>query len=289
MIITSCASSSIIYDEIRGEYICTETGEVLEERVVDTGPEWRGFEVSNGAGKVRGSEPVTSKVHDYGLTTSIDELTLEGRKLNDLNKSIRASSREKKIVKALQLANTVINKLNLPNSNLIKNDAGMIVNRLYRRGLIKRKNMKAMIAAVLITTLKNYSIPFDSREILNLCQVTQRDVWKALLKIHRDSGERIRVGVVDPLSYVRQYSNILEVSPETESLAMNLVTAARRLGITSGKGPQGVAAASLYLASILMNQKLTQQDISEKLNVTEVTLRNRYRDLVNELSIVVEL
>lgn len=289
MIFTSCASSSIIYDEIHGEYICTETGEVIEERVADAGPEWRFFEVSNEVSKVRGSEPVTSKVHDYGLTTSIDALTLEGRRLNDLNKSIRASGREKKVVKALQLANTVINKLNLPNSNLIKNDAGMIVNRLYRRGLIKRKNMKAMIAAVIITTLKNYSIPFDSREIINLCQVTQRDVWKALLKIHRDSGEKIRVGVVDPLSYVRQYSNALGVSPEAESLAMNLVMAARRLGITSGKGPQGIAAAALYLASILTNQKLTQQDISERLNVTEVTLRNRYRDLVNELNIVVEL
>ncbi|MFN3268138.1 MAG: transcription initiation factor IIB, partial [Zestosphaera sp.] len=92
-----------------------------------------------------------------------------------------------------------------------------------------------------------------------------------------------------PLSYVRQYSSVLKISPETESLAMKLVVTAKNSGITSGKGPQGIAAAALYIASILMNEKLTQQNISEKLNVTEVTLRNRYRDLVNELNIVVEL
>ncbi len=285
---SACPPTSIIYDEIRGEYICTETGEVLEERIVDVGPEWRFFEINSDINRVRGGEPITSKVHDYGMVTSIDEYSYEGKKLNDLNKAIRASGKEKRVVKALQLMNSVANKLNLPNSNLVKNDAGMIVNKLYRKGLIKRKNLKAMIAAVLITTLKNYSIPFDNREILNLCQVTQKDVWKALLKIHRDSGERIRAGLIDPLSYVRQYSHVLEVAPETESLAMTLVAAARKSGIMSGKGPQGVAAAALYLASILMNEKRTQQEVSERLNVTEVTLRNRYRDLVNELNIVVE-
>lgn len=286
---SSCPQSSIIYDEVRGEYICTETGEVLEERIIDVGPEWRFFEVTSETSRVRGSEPVTSKVHDYGLSTVIDEHSRVGKKLNELNKSSRIHTREKRLVKALQLMNSLINRLNLPNSDLVKNDAGIIVNRLYRKGIIKRKNMRAIIAAVIITTLKNHSIPLNTREILNLCQVTQREVWKALLKIHRDSGEKIRIGIVDPLSYVRQYSCILGVSPETESLAMKLVNTAKSSGVTSGKGPQGIAAAALYIASILMNEKLTQQNISEKLNITEVTLRNRYRDLINELTIVIEL
>jgi transcription initiation factor TFIIB len=287
--VSSCPQSSIIYDEVRGEYICTETGEVLEERLVDVGPEWRSFEVISDTGRVRGSEPVTSKVHDYGLSTTIDEHSYEGRKLNELNKSSRVLSREKRLVKALQLTNSIINRLNLPNSDLIKNEVGMIVNKLYRKNIIKKKNMRAMIAAVIITTLKNHNIPLNTREILNLCQVTQREAWKALLKIHRDSGERIRLNVVDPLSYVRQYSCLLEVTPETESLAMKLVTTAKNSGITSGKGPQGIAAAALYIASILMNEKQTQQNISEKLGVTEVTLRNRYRDLIEGLDILVEL
>lgn len=286
---SSCPQTSIIYDEVRGEYICTETGEVLEERMVDAGPEWRFFEVASETSRVRGGEPVTSKVHDYGFSTVIDEHSYTGKKLNELNKSSRIHSREKRLVKALQLMNSIINRLSLPNSDLVKNDAGMIVNRLYRKGIIKKKNMRAIIAAVIVTTLKNHSIPLNTREILNLCQVTQREVWKALLKIHRDSGEKIRLGVVDPLSYVRQYSCVLEVSPETESLAMKLVAMAKTSGITSGKGPQGIAAAALYIASILMNEKQTQQNISEKLNVTEVTLRNRYRDLIDELNIIVEL
>ncbi|MGC8974972.1 MAG: transcription initiation factor IIB [Thermoprotei archaeon] len=286
---SSCPQSSIIYDEARGEYICTETGEVLEERIIDAGPEWRFFEVASETSRVRGGEPVTSKVHDHGLATVIDEHSYIGRKLNELNKSSRIHGREKRLVKALQLMNSIINRLSLPNSDLVKNDAGMIVNKLYRKGIIKKKNMRAMIAAIIITTLKNNSTPFNTREILDLCQVTQREVWKALLKIHRDSGEKIRLGLVDPLSYVRQYSSILGVSPETESLAMKLVVAAKTSGVTSGKGPQGIAAAALYIASILMNEKQTQQNISEKLNVTEVTLRNRYRDLIDELDIIVEL
>jgi transcription initiation factor TFIIB len=60
-------------------------------------------------------------------------------------------------------------------------------------------------------------------------------------------------------------------------------------GLTSGKGPTGLATAALYIASILLDDKRTQKEIAEKSGITEVTVRNRYRDIVDNITIVVEL
>ncbi len=41
----------------------------------------------------------------------------------------------------------------------------------------------------------------------------------------------------------------------------------------------GLAAAALYLSCVENGESLTQRDIAEAANVTEVTIRNRYKTL----------
>ncbi|MDO8055382.1 MAG: transcription initiation factor IIB, partial [Candidatus Hermodarchaeota archaeon] len=51
----------------------------------------------------------------------------------------------------------------------------------------------------------------------------------------------------------------------------------------------GLAAASLYIASIQEGERRTQREIAEISRVTEVTVRNRYKELVRELGLKVEV
>jgi transcription initiation factor TFIIB len=59
--------------------------------------------------------------------------------------------------------------------------------------------------------------------------------------------------------------------------------------LTSGRGPTGIAAAATYIASVLAGEKRTQREIAEIANVTEVTIRNRYKELLDRLEICVKL
>jgi transcription initiation factor TFIIB len=47
----------------------------------------------------------------------------------------------------------------------------------------------------------------------------------------------------------------------------------------------GLAAAALYIACLIKNEKKTQKDIAEAAGVTEVTVRNRYKSLRRQLDI----
>jgi transcription initiation factor TFIIB len=71
--------------------------------------------------------------------------------------------------------------------------------------------------------------------------------------------------------------------------AAEIVDQARSKGITAGKDPTGLAAASLYIASIQEGERRTQREIAEISRVTEVTVRNRYKELVRELGLKVEV
>ncbi|MGB8036174.1 MAG: hypothetical protein WCF03_20355 [Nitrososphaeraceae archaeon] len=46
----------------------------------------------------------------------------------------------------------------------------------------------------------------------------------------------------------------------------------------------GLAATVLYLSSLKTGENITQHDISNAAGITEVTLRNRVKDLKNKFS-----
>ena len=81
-----------------------------------------------------------------------------------------------------------------------------------------------------------------------------------------------------PVGDKRDYYEVLGVGREATAKEL-----------TSGRGPTGVAAAAIYVASVLCNERKTQKEIAEVVGVTEVTIRNRYKELTEHLDIDVAL
>jgi transcription initiation factor TFIIB len=72
---------------------------------------------------------------------------------------------------------------------------------------------------------------------------------------------------------------------QTQQSAIRVLKDARKKGVVAGKDPMGLAAAALYVACVLENEKKTQKEIAEIANVTEVTVRNRYKGLKDALGL----
>ncbi len=283
-----CQESSIVYDELRGELICTDTGEILEERMIDLRPEWRAYTHEEFAERARVGSQLTNKVHDLGLSTVIDAGSHDGRVLNSLQSKLRISNnKQRRLVKALSLMNNVIGLLGLPKS--INETSGLIIRKLSSKGIIKDKNLNAFVAASIIIACNYQRIPIDKDQVLKLCEVTRHDLWKAMLKMTRDSGEYIAIKVPEPNIYIENLRTKLSLPPEVSTLASKIIGMAKANGVTSGKGPLGLAAAALYIASVVLDHKRTQKEIAEGSNITEVTVRNRYRDIVDNIYIVIDL
>ena len=77
--------------------------------------------------------------------------------------------------------------------------------------------------------------------------------------------------------------------PIPDEAITEILEAARAKGITAGKDPTGLAAATLYIASIQESERRTQREIAAVARVTEVTVRNRYKEMVRVLNLQVEI
>jgi len=110
--------------------------------------------------------------------------------------------------------------------------------------------------------------------------------WKNA-RIARELGMRILPAM--PKDYVPRFASMLGLSDKVQARAIRYLGKAKKIEASSGKGPTGVAAAALYIAAVLEGEKRTQREIAEVAHVTEVTVRNRYKELVKELNIKIEV
>ena len=88
-----------------------------------------------------------------------------------------------------------------------------------------------------------------------------------------------------PQDFIPRFSNELKLSDRVARRAIKILKDAKEEGITSGKTANGLAAAALFFAGELEDERRTKQEIAMVGHVTEVTIRNRYKDLVKNLEI----
>src|SRR5215207_373916 len=113
-------------------------------------------------------------------------------------------------------------------------------------------------------------------------------IWRyyiAFILLRTDRFYRaIKVPIVDPMKFIARVANKLRISEKTKYQAMNLMEEVIDKEITAGKYPSSIAATVLYLSSLKNDERITQKDIAAASGVTEVTIRNRFKDLKNHLS-----
>ncbi len=86
-----------------------------------------------------------------------------------------------------------------------------------------------------------------------------------------------------------RYVNALKLSGEAQEKAVQLLKKAMKKGLVTGRSPTGVSAAAVYIAGALAGERRTQKEVADVAGVTEVTIRNRYRELKEQLNIDVNL
>ena len=79
------------------------------------------------------------------------------------------------------------------------------------------------------------------------------------------------------------------VIDKKNTISKKIIKRAEQRGLTSGRGPTGVCAASIYAASILCKERRTQRKIAKISQVTEVTIRNRFSELIENLNLGISL
>ena len=280
----------LVSDSEHAETVCDQCGLVVEEDAIDRGPEWRAFDSAEKDQKSRVGAPTTKMMHDHGLSTNIgwQDKDAYGRalssrqrqkmqRLRTWNERFRTrDSKERNLKQALGEIDRMASAMGLPEN--VRETASVIYRRALDEDLLPGRSIEGVATAALYAAARQAGTPRSLDEISAVSRVDRMELTRTYRYIVRQLNLEIKPA--DPESYVPRFISDLDLSDETERRARDLLGSAREKGVHSGKSPVGLAAASVYAAALLTNEKVTQNDVSEVANISEVTIRNRYKELL---------
>ncbi|AHG00096.1 transcription initiation factor IIB 2 [Halostagnicola larsenii XH-48] len=280
----------VVSDAEHAETVCEDCGLVVEEDEIDRGPEWRAFDAAEKDEKSRVGAPTTNMMHDQGLSTNIgwqdkdaygNSLSSRQRqkmqRLRTWNERFRTrDSKERNLKQALGEIDRMASAIGLPEN--VRETASVIYRRALEEDLLPGRSIEGVATASLYAAARQAGTPRSLDEISAVSRVDKMELTRTYRYIIRELG--LEVQPADPEQYVPRFASGLDLSEETERMARELLDAAREEGVHSGKSPVGLAAASVYAAALLTNEKVTQNEVSEVANISEVTIRNRYKELL---------
>lgn len=290
-----CGSKYFREDSTRGETVCAKCGLVLEDEMIDTSPEWRAFDEEQMSRRTRAGAPLTFTKHDKGLTTEIGRGRGELFKVTPSKRAqyYRLTKWQKRLVEskdrnlsfALSELQRLISFLGLPRS--VHEEVAKKYEQAVDRGLVRGRSMESVIAALLYTVCREMGTPRTLEEIAEASGVERREIGRTYRYIARELDMRILPAM--PKDYVPRFASMLGLSDKVQARAISYLNKAKKIEASSGKGPTGVAAAALYIAAVLEGEKRTQREIADAIGVTEVTIRNRFKELVEKLGLEEEV
>lgn len=290
-----CGSDNLVEDYDMGEIICGRCGLVVRENVMDEGPEWRAFTRQEKEQRSRVGTPISLSVHDKGLSTVIDRVNKDafGRELSASTRlqmlrlrkwHIRArvhSSVDRNLAQAMAELDRLTDKIRIPSS--VKEQAALIYRRALDKGLVRGRSILAIAAASLYAACRFTQTPRTLKEVAGASLVKKKDIARCYRLLLRELD--IKMPIADPIRCVPKIASRIGINERTQQIAIDILHQAEEEKAIAGKDPMGVAAAAIYIACVLEDERKTQKEIAEASGVTEVTVRNRYKGLTNDLNL----
>lgn len=294
-----CGSKHLAQDYNRGELICEECGLVIDEQYIDQGPEWRSFDMKQEKNRSRAGPPMTEMMHDKGLSTTIDFSdrdsygnTISSKKkaqmyrLRKWQRRTRVSgARERTLASALKEISRLSSAMDLPDN--IRETAAVVYKAAVKKNLIRGRSKNVVATAALYIACRKRNVPRTLDEFADSTEFDREEVGRTYRFLSRELTLKLKP--TKPQRYIQRFCNDLNLSGDVRQLAEDIIEQAEEAEIISGKGPTGLAAASIYISSVKVGERRTQKEIAEVADVTEVTVRNRYKDLVKRLDIEIEV
>lgn len=284
-----CGAEKVKKDSVRGEVLCMECGFIIADNLIDFSQEWREFDSDDVNGRRRAGAPISLARHDKGISTEIGmgfsdifklspKLRPKFLRLKKWQQRI-STAIERNLKYALAELKRYTSQLNLPPS--VEETTALIYRRAVAKELVRGRSMESVVAASLYAACREHGSPRTLDEIAAIANIPKREIGRTYRFIARQLG--IRILPTDPAEYIPRFASNLKLSGKTVTRALNILENAKEKELTSGRGPTGVAAAVLYIAAQLTGEKKTQREVAEVAGVTEVTIRNRYKELTKNL------
>jgi transcription initiation factor TFIIB len=294
---TACpeCGDRLVRDSERGEQVCHNCGYV-DSASPDAGPEWKAMALEEKNRRVRVGSPTTLTLHDHGLTTEIGS-TMRDSHGKSLDASIRptvqrmrklqtwariVSSEERSLSVVLSKIRELCRTLDLP--DIVMETAAQTYRATVKTKAAKGKSIIGMASASVYLACRKCGVPRTNKEVARAAGLEKGEVAR-YFKLVVSEVEKESVPPTSVEKHVSKLVNYAMLDPKIERLALNLSRSTSG-SISSGKVPAGLAAAYVYMSSVMVGKRIPQEEAAELAEVTESTIRNRCRDILDNFKVI---
>lgn len=282
-----CNGQQFITDSTAGETACGTCGLIITENMIDKTPEWRAFTAQEHQAKTRVGPPLSLLFHDKRLSTTFNPFfdttgnrlpvheQLKMIRLQKWNQRMHQHERVRNFSIAMGEITRLIDALHLPNT--IQEHAALLYRKAYGLKLVRGRSIKAMAAAAVYGACRLTQTPSRLKNLVMMSPYNHKEISKCYRLIHRYL--HLNVPIDDSVIYIAKIASQVGLDQPTQRQAIALLHHAKQKQGLVGKTPAGSAGAALYIAALMQGKKISQAKIAEATEVTDVTIRNRYRSL----------
>ena len=332
--------SAIVQDILKGEFICSICGYVVQDNIEDFGQDSFISDPTSRFKNTRASGVNSISYHDFGLHTEIDsqfrdytgKCFKENTKksmltLRKWNSIIRiSSSKERRLSNVLCRINEISSLLFV--LKVVCETAALLYRNYENKCDTKGKSTSCMAAASVYYACKICKVLRSLNEIvccsnsidqINENQKLASKYYRSMVLVCENddcsgrsqpqqnkitdfislqskdrtlskAGHNIaNLQSININQYISKLANTAKFDIKIERLALEIAKKTENHLLSDGKSPNGIAAAYLYLASVLLGINILQMDISKLAGVTEVTIRNRCKDILTCFRITLKI
>jgi transcription initiation factor TFIIB len=287
----------VITDPETGELIRKDTGEVISDNTLSQEKEWRSFDIQADENRSRVGTPTSLAFHDMGLSTTIGKEAIDASgnvidaatrtRMSRLrmwnNRSQSHSSTERSLQKAFSMLSRIKDRLGLPNH--VTEKAAYTYRKAQERGLIRGDTIGSVLAASIYVAARQSGVLRTLDEISESSDVKLKQAARSYRHIVTQLD--IKAPMIDPSKYIIKIANKLGFDEKIKRKAIELMEQAQEKNILVGKDPISMATSILYLVDLSEGgqQHRTQAEIAKASGISEVTVRERSKELRKKLGI----
>ena len=266
----------------RGEFICKQCGLIILERGLDVSNSGiRAYTKQEKDKKDHYGNPISFLMPDIGLSTVINRSKIKNP---DLKRAVQWDTHinwdKRNLLIAITELKRISSNLNLPER--VKKATIHLYKKMFKRKLLRGRSIHGMITACLYFVCKYEKVPITFQDILNETSVDSKVVKRCYKILIRKLN--LKSPQLNPILLIPKYCADLGLSIDVERETIYLLKLFLNNTPSCGKDPKGLCAGAIYLVAKFKNKHVCQKDISRVVNITEVTLRSRYKELLKKIN-----
>jgi transcription initiation factor TFIIB len=288
-----CDGTRLVRDHESIEVACMNCDFVINQKNVEKISKKNVIKEEQKTKHVRDGTFLTFTIHDKGLARVVDwhrrdsndkkfsvSQKTQDYRLRKWQRRIRVTgSTERNLTFALSEIAKTANKLDLTKN--ILEAATAIYRKAIEAQLINGRSIQDLSIASLYLAIRQCEYPITLDELAYASAVNKKELGKNYRFLIKKLDQTIPP--LQPGQCIAKFSNKIATQKKVEEISHKILTAAKDSKLTAGRSPTGIAAAASYIALVLINEHKTQKEIADIAQTTEITLRNRYKELVDRL------